>query len=255
MPKNERIKLNKYQFAELISEVDGLCPICTEELLILDKGNQQVALSQAAHIYPHSPSNEEQELLEGVPKLSENDESIENLIMLCPNCHYKFDHPRTRAGYMEMFKLKQQLIKRRKAKEHYQKHNIEQDIIEILQGICEIDIINDTRKLSYQALTVNTKMSVDASPAVKNIVTRDARDYYLPIRDALVQLEEDAPGKSELIAKEIALFYHELKTKGFSQDEIYYAINDWIDAKTYRQYTFLTPFITAFYIQNCEVFS
>lgn len=98
-------------------------------------------------------------------------------------------------------------------------------------------------------------MNVDASDIVKRMVTRDVRDYYLPIRDALIQLEHDAPGKSELIAKEVALFYAELKTKSLCQDDIYYGINDWLDAKTKRQYTLITPLITAFYIQNCEVFS
>ena len=99
--KKDRIRLSKYQFVELISEVNGLCPLCSEELLTL-KGSKQAALSQAAHIYPHSPSAEEAKLLDGLPKLATDDESIENLIMLCPNCHYEFDHPRTREGYINV---------------------------------------------------------------------------------------------------------------------------------------------------------
>ena len=94
-----------------------------------------------------------------------------------------------------------------------------------------------------------------ASDAVKNIVIRDVHDYYIPIQEALIQLEHDTPGKSDLIAKEISLFYSELQAQKFSQDDMYYAINDWLDAKTQRQHKLVTPFITAFYIQDCEVFS
>lgn len=34
-----------------------------------------------AHIYPHSPTDSEKELLKDVPKLSDDPESIENLII------------------------------------------------------------------------------------------------------------------------------------------------------------------------------
>ena len=254
MDKKSRIHLNKYQFAELIAEVDGLCPLCSQELLTL-KGSGQAALAQAAHIYPHSPSKEEQMLLDGLPKLTSNDESIENLIMLCPNCHYKFDHPRTRKGYMQLFKLKQQLLKRKAAQAYYHKHSLESDIVSVLENICHINAGVDQRKLSYNAITVERKMGGKASDAVKNIVIRDVRDYYVPIKEALLQLECDFPGKSDLIAKEFSLFYSELLTQKISPDDIYYAVNDWLDSKTQYQYKLATPFITAFYIQDCEVFS
>lgn len=255
MPTSSRIQLSRYEFAHLISEVDGLCPLCSKKLLQLENKTRQAALSQAAHIFPHSPSNEEKLILKDVPMLSSNVESLDNLILLCPTCHYEFDHPRTYEGYMKMYMLKKQLSRRYNAREYYQRYNIEDDIISVLQKIGEIDTYKNTQKLSYKALTISAKMSVDATAAVKNMVSRDAIDYYLPIQDALFQLEKDSPGKSDLIAKEVALFYTQLKASGLSQDNIYYSINDWIDQKTQRQYGMLTPFITAFYIQNCEVFS
>ncbi|MBR3237863.1 MAG: HNH endonuclease [Oscillospiraceae bacterium] len=255
MSANDRIQLSKNQFARLIAETDGMCPVCSTELLQLNAQTRLTALSQAAHIYPHSPTDTEKSILHDVPMLSDNAESLDNIIMLCPNCHTKFDHPRTREGYMEMYALKRQLIKRRIAREYYQKHSIEDDIISVLQTISNVDICDDRRKLSYTALQIKQKMSVDASRAVINLVLRDARDYYLPIREALLQVESDAPGKSDMIAKEVALFYSELKNQHLTQDEIYYAINEWLDSRTHRKYIYVTQFVTAFYIQNCEVFS
>ena len=93
MGQESRIKPSRNQFAKLISEVDSLCPLCQEELIVLRNGST-TNLSQAAHIYPHSPTTSEKELLKNVPRLSSDPESVDNLIMLCHNCHHKFDNQR-----------------------------------------------------------------------------------------------------------------------------------------------------------------
>lgn len=254
MSQEGRIQLSKNRFAKLISEVDGLCPLCQENLIVMRNG-QTTNLSQAAHIYPHSPTDSEKELLKDVPRLSDDPESIENLIMLCPNCHHKFDNPRTVADYMTLYTLKKRLINLNMAREYYRKHSLEADLVALFDGIEAIDIEANSQQLSYKVMTVRNKMSKDASRSTVQRVIRDVRDYYLPIQEALVQLEHDAPRKSDLIAKQVSLFYSELRQKNLSQDEIYQIICDWFDRKTCQQHTMLTPLITAYYIQNCEVFS
>lgn len=252
--KKAELSSAKIRLLSLISEVNGLCPLCLEELIISDNG-RTTNLSQAAHIYPHSPTDSEKVLLKNVPKLSEDPENIKNLIMLCPNCHIKFDNPRTVAGYMKVYNIKKQLINRNAARKYYRKHNLEDDLVSLLDSIETVDVETDLRKLSYDVMTVRNKMSKGASNLILQFVIRDVRDYYIPIRDALVQLEHDSPGKSDLIAKEVSLFYSELKNDNLSQDEIYRAIIDWFDRKTHQKYTFLSTIITAYYIQNCEVFT
>jgi len=254
MEKSNRIRLSKYQFAQLFEEVNCLCPLCSEELLI-QKGDKQTALAEAAHVYPHSPSDAELEDLKDVPKLSENVESIENLIMLCPTCHTKFDKPRTRDDYIQIYRIKKLFTTRRRAREHYSKHDLESELIEALKAIAELNPINNLQVLSYDAIVVEKKMNRGASKGLINAVTRDVRDFYLAIKNVLLQLERDKPGISDMIAKEVGLFYSRLLLLKYSQDDIYYAIIDWIDTKTLHQFTFASPFITAFYIQNCEVFS
>lgn len=254
MAQENRIKLSKNVFAELISEVDGLCPLCLEKLIV--SGNEQTTnLSQAAHIYPHSPTDSEKELLKDVPRLSSNPESVENLIMLCPNCHTKFDNPRTVEKYMMLYNRKRQLINWNTAKGYYKKHSLEDDLVSLLGSIETVDVEINPQHLSYDVMTVRDKMSTSASHATVQRVIMDVREYYFPIRAALAQLEHDAPGKSDLIAKQVSLFYSELNQKNLSQDEIYQVICDWFDRKTHKQYTLLTSIITAYYIQNCEVFS
>lgn len=254
MAQPSRITISPYIYSELFAEVEGLCPLCLSELLTT-KNNRYSNQGQAAHIYPHSPSEEELISLANVPMLADTPESINNLILLCPSCHTKFDHPRTREEYMQLYALKDQLIRRKTARKHYSNHSLENDLIALLNCIDTIDTEIDSKKLSYNVMTVRNKMYGKASNSLIQVVLRNVRDYYLPIRDALIQLEHDTPGKSDLIAKQIGLFYSKLNVEGFSLDEIYYSINEWLDFRTNQKYKLLTPLITAFYIQNCEVFS
>ena len=253
MASKDRIRPTKLEFAMLVSEVEGLCPLCQEVLIPKDKGKSNI--SQAAHIYPHSPSEEEKKILSGVPMLSDNPESTENLLMLCPTCHQKIDHPRTRDEYMELYQIKQTILKRNAVRTYYKAHNLEEDLVSLFSCIESIDTEVDSRKLSYNAMTVREKMNRGASNGVFQTVIRDVKDYYLPIQEALAQIEYDTPGVSDILAKEVALFYSILRSKGLTQDEIYYTINDWLNQKTKHQYEVLTPIITAFYVQNCEVYS
>lgn len=254
MALNNRIQLTKSEFAELISEVDGLCPLCQEELIFKGKG-VATNISQAAHIYPHSPSAKEKEILSDVPMLSDNPESIDNLLMLCPTCHYKFDHPRTRDEYMELYQIKRAILRQNAVRAYYKSHNLEEDLVSLFNHIESIDTEVDSRKLSYSAMTVREKMNQGASNGVFQAIIRNVKDYYLPIQEALAQIEYDTPGASDRLAKQVALFYSTLQHEGLTQDEIYYAINDWLDRKTKHRHEVLTPIVTAFYVQNCEVYS
>lgn len=122
MSPQNRFRPGKYETAELISEVNGLCPMCLDKLVAFS-GGKHTNLCEAAHIYPHSPTKDEEDLLRDVPRLSEDPESMDNLIMLCPSCHHKFDNPRTLEGYMQLYGLKQQLLHQNAARKYYKSHS------------------------------------------------------------------------------------------------------------------------------------
>ena len=104
-----RKKYTENQYIILFNEVDGLCPICSIKLIYekADKLNKRVNL---AHIYPHSSTPEEKKLLENVERLSDDVDNIKNIIWLCPNCHEKFDKPRTLEGYNKILNIKKKIL-------------------------------------------------------------------------------------------------------------------------------------------------
>ncbi|MBF2595398.1 HNH endonuclease, partial [Listeria welshimeri] len=64
----------------LYNQVDGRCPFCGKNLHYVK--NQIQTLFEVAHIYPANPKSYESELLKDVPRLSEDVNSIENLIVV-----------------------------------------------------------------------------------------------------------------------------------------------------------------------------
>ena len=249
-----RIHLTENRFAKLLDEVDNLCPLCSARLLI-ERDGKLVKIAEGAHIYPHSPTSDEKKELEGVPLLADDVESLDNIILLCPNCHTKFDKPRVREEYLRLYRIKQAIITQRKAQEYYQVHDLETEIVEVLRTVTTMPISTDEHQLSYDAIKAGEKMSHGASEIIKHTVIKDIRSHYVTIQNALKQLECDHPNISTMLAKQVGLYYLRLKKEGLSQDETYYAINDWINQKTNYQYKMASQYITAFYIQDCEVFT
>ncbi|MDL2324509.1 HNH endonuclease [Ruminococcaceae bacterium OttesenSCG-928-A16] len=249
-----RIRIGKNHFAKLYEEVRGMCPLCGK-VLIDDSGNRLNSRAEAAHIYPHSPTNEEIKLLKDAPRLSQDPENLDNLILLCSNDHKMFDHPRTVDGYMKLYNLKKQLLDNAAGKEYYEKHSIESDLFIILEKLGSHIISDASIKLSYDAIKVMDKMKDTESVLIKNTISQHVNDYYLVIKDFLKELEKDHGGVSDLIAAEIKTCYLDLKKNCFTQESIYYHLVEWLNAKTANAYIYATPIIIAYYIQNCEVFT
>lgn len=252
MSKRDRPDISKRDYALLINEVDSLCPICSEPLIFF-KNSKSSNLSQAAHIYPHSPSADEEVLLANVPRLSTNVDDIENLIMLCPTCHVKFDHPRTVEEYLVLYDLKRKLLLQQKAREYYKSHDIESDICDVFTRLSkELESEHNT-KLSYNAKKLNDKLT-GCSSSLPNIIRRDVRDYYFPIKSILFEVEKEHPGITESFAIQVKSLYLQYTRINLPKNQIYESINEWLNKKTKNKYQLIIPFLTAFYIQNCEVF-
>lgn len=83
-------------------------------------------------------------------------------------------------------------------------------------------------------MTVEEKMSKCASNRIKNLLIAAVKDYFIPIHEAIVQLEKDSLGKSTIVATEIALLYAKQYSDSLSQDEIYYSINDWLQLHSFQ---------------------
>ena len=100
----------------LFNEVNGRCPICGGKLTH-KKENKIIKTFEVAHIYPANPRPDEVELLKDEERLSNDVNSLDNVLAVCRICHKKFDTPRTVEEYRSWVRLKKTLIQQAKLKD------------------------------------------------------------------------------------------------------------------------------------------
>ncbi|WP_223804359.1 MULTISPECIES: HNH endonuclease signature motif containing protein [Acinetobacter] len=148
--KNSRIKPTENLKIVLFNEVNGLCPKCNKPLMHNNK-NQLTKLYEIAHIYPHSAHPHEAELLKNEEKLNDDLDHEDNLIALCRDCHKIFDIPRTIEGYREMIKIKRELQRISRLKNHWYENKLESEINDVINSLVNLTTIA-TAELSLKAI-------------------------------------------------------------------------------------------------------
>lgn len=237
--------------ARLLAEVNNLCPLCGKRLLGV-KGGDSIKYYQIAHIYPHSPTAEQQETLKSVPRVTDT-ESFENLIALCLESHHKQDFHTTVDDYMLLYNLKQKLMGQSRARDNASFVPIEDQLEEVLQKLKNVDT-DQISPLSYNPVLVDHKITQENGllrAKVKNMVVQ----YFPFVKDAFGQLDGHGHQKFEKIATQFKLGFQNMAEQQLSQEAVFDGLVNWLQSKTHSQYGVACEIIVAFFIQNCEVFN
>ena len=238
----------------LLAEVNYFCPICGCDLHV-KKGRRNSISAEAAHIFPLNPTLEDSLALEGIEQPEElNDDN--NFIMLCPTCHDKFDKPRTSEDYLALKKEKERLSYKRLLETLHSRFSLEDEVREVVRCLSECNF-EDAGPLSLDALKVRQKLSPNFNQLVAQTIENAVTIYYPSIQRLFYLIDKSKPGTSRCIASEVKSFY--CKTAQLlgvnRQIEIYHAVIDWIMAKTRNRFTpEACQIVTAYFIQDCEVF-
>lgn len=249
---NDRKSYTENEQLLLYTQVEGICPICTEPLNYT-KGGRVFKKFQLAHIYPLNPSKIEEELLKDEKWLSVDVNNMDNIIPLCLNCHEKFDNPRTISEYQMLYKIKETIMQRSKISNTYSLFNIEDEIREVLK---KLNIDNgEMAKLEYTALKVEQKANDSLPPLLKKQIIQDVTEYFKFIQDIFLEIDKSVPEKFNTVAMQIKGFYCKCKQTTQNQEEIYRSIVNWIYNKTGKYSLRACEIVVSFFIQDCEVFS
>lgn len=248
---NKRIDIGENNKMLLFTEVDGICPICTKKLMYKKK-NKTYKNFEVAHIYPLNPTKPEEKLLFGLEKLSEDRNSLDNLIALCPDCHTKFDKPRIKEEYLKVVNLKKRLISKTKLANLISENLIEDNITVILEKL--IEVRSEDIELQFDTKKVDEKLDNTIFPLTKLNIKKDVNMYYKFIRIKLKELDAINEGVFEVIACQVRLCYLQMRKDNGNQEEIYNNLSRWL-YKTTQEVSFdACKIIISFFIQNCEVF-
>lgn len=251
---NARIKIGIPNVMILYDQVDGICPLCAKQLLY-DKSKKE-KLYEIAHIYPLNPTESELKTLQNEEILSTDLNHIDNLILLCPTCHTKFDKPRTVTEYRKLVALKKRLIHKNKVYGQFNSYKIEEEINKVLEMlVSEVPSDSEETKLKYDALKVSEKADETLTALTKRDIEKDVVDYYLVIKQKFIDLNKERPGSFDLLSSQVKAFYTELKISGISQEDIFDGVIEWFNKKTNNYSRIACRIIASFFVQNCEVLS
>lgn len=241
------------QNVALLSQVNRICPLCTEPLFY-KKGGKSYKDYQIAHIYPLNPTAAEIALLASEKKLSADVNDENNVIPLCTKCHAQFDKPRTIEEYRLLYDLKNNLIDRSGQQAIWHRYAIEDEIAEVIEAIYNDPELENESEIDFQPKEVDDKLDETISRPTKRKIKNNVNDYYIFIKKRFASLDQAKGDLSDIISLQIKTYYLKQKQMGFSQQVIFENLTAWIHAKTKSKTTDAAEILTSFFVQNCEVF-
>ena len=247
--KKGRIVLDSKEEAQLFSDCNGLCSLCGKAL-IYNKNTDKGRGFQAAHIYPHSPNEQQKIELQNVPMPREI-ESIDNIVLLCERCHNTYDYQTTRQDYLRLYDIKQKQLRQRLAKESVADIILETEIDQVLDSLKDINQ-DELKELNMIPVAVKQKVSdLHLQCKIQGYVSL----YFNYIKKKLQELDVICSFRSEAIAKEISLCFTKAKCDELfiDQNAIFDTIADWLVSKTHRERS-ACEVVVAYFVQDCEVF-
>ena len=254
--ENKRRKYKPDEKLSLLFEVNEMCPLCGESL-IKKKGKRTINIYEIAHIYPHSPSMYEKELLKNENRLSDDVDDLINVIMLCPTCHTKHDKYTTVEEYRNLFEIKKRAIVEEQYKGLYGNHIIDEEInivVNLLAQNCS-QSANSKVELGMSAMKIAEKTDESMELITKITIESYVRIFFPEIQNKFKELDNNEEGIFDIIAVQIKAFYLQVKKIDKNQTAIFTQIVEWIYQRTGKKNRIASTIIASFFVQNCEVFS
>ena len=252
--QDNRRNFSKNEKQVLFNEVNGRCPMCGRKLTH-EKAGKIFKTFEIAHIYPANPLPEEIAILANEERLSDDVNNLRNVIAVCRICHKIFDTPRTIDEYRSWVRVKKKLIQDNSIKDIYALFNIEADIKIVLENLTTVSLEESSVPLSLKSLKIEEKINDTLSYVLKRSIKNNVVDYFNYIKQIFIDIDKITPYKFSTVATQIKSFYCKCMQINDNQEDIYYALVNWLDEKT-GHYSFIAcEILISFFIQDCEVFS
>lgn len=249
----DRIAITGNMDNAYLLEVGGICPLCGKYMLA-SKGKRMNKQYQIAHIYPNRPTPNEANELKGLERLGANCEEFENKIALCKDCHGYYDDHKTKDEYLNLLKIKKDLLSISKAKIATSHQDLEQEIIAIINELSKIDQNTlQKMKLEYQALKVSNKIE-DTYPILKIKIENYVCIYFNFIKETFKNFHQAGQIDFELIASEIKTGFLKCEKEMLSKSETFECLVKWLKSKSVGSSNEACEAVISYFVQNCEVF-
>jgi hypothetical protein len=256
---NQTVELStKAQSNELslLIEVNSCCPLCHSQL-VLEKNGQSVTNYRATSIFPKSVSLNMRQEFEKIPRLTNNLDSYENTIMLCPGCSAKYQANTTFDEYQKLVSIKSSLLREKADLEKARSLPLDDQIAEVVGRIAELPG-SDVTNQKFDVVEVKKKIYPEFF-----LLERKTRNYivenYPYVRELFAQLDGKGSLRFRRICRQVNNAYLDYADDGNlfeqqDQDKVFDALVAWLMHAIGSNHRIACEIMIAFFIQNCEVF-
>ena len=213
----ERRSYTPAEEVAILTQVEGCCPLCGTALFY-KKNGRTYRFFELAHIYPLNPTPAEAEELKDVELLSVDRNDLDNQIPLSTGCHTRFDKPRTRAEYEELFRVKRGLIERERQRALMREYPLEDGIHQIVVALGNVSIEESAEEdPTLDPQTVDAKCKTAMPELIIRKIKRNVTDYYPHVKREFRVLEQEYPTKSQFIYSQVRTFYLKQDSLGLTK--------------------------------------
>jgi hypothetical protein len=252
----KREKYSDDEHSILYAEAGGCCPLCMLPILYKKPGSKKPSKGyEVAHIYPLNPTKPQAQALSEYPAPADVN-ALENVIVLCPTCHTKYDKDFKIDEFENIRKIKNKYLSDAKAKVSASEHTIQEEIYEILDAIATFDPkeLAAFPPTNFNISTVDRKLRTGMSPLQKHEIKFNAISFYVRIRDHIRRLEQFDQASVKILQNQINSYYLAMnKQNPENKDLVFNYVAQWMSSKTNKP-ILAAKVLTSFFVQNCEVF-
>lgn len=251
---NPRIKFDSNEQSILYAETGGACPLCTSPMMFKKASSNKLNKGyEIAHIYPLNANPVQKRALARFPAPPDLN-ALENLILLCPSCHTKYDKDFKIEEYLELLAIKKNYLSEAEARQTASQHVLHEEIKEILDIISKDQGGFEDLKITKLDVASLDKKLIGVSPLQRRDIRNNAVDFYVSIRNQIRLIEQRDQAVIRILQNQINTYYLLMSQQNpDSKDFVFNSIAKWISLRTGRD-IMAARVLVSFFVQNCEVF-
>ena len=251
---NPRIKYDSNEQSILYAEAGGACPLCTSPMMFKKASSNKLNKGyEIAHIYPLNANPVQEKALAKFPAPPDLN-ALENLILLCPSCHAKYDKDFKIEEYLELLAIKKNYLSEAEARQTASQHVLHEEIKEILDIISKDQGGFEDLKITKLDVASLDKKLIGVSPLQRRDIRNNAVDFYVSIRNQIRLIEQRDQAVIRILQNQINTYYLLMSQQNpDSKDFVFNSIAKWISLRTGRD-IMAARVLVSFFVQNCEVF-
>lgn len=169
---------------------------------------------------------------------------------MCPDCAKKYDLGRNDDSVNRMRAIKDRFLEIASIQETVSEQKLEEDVCRVLQKISNLPSPADV-DLNYVPVTISQK--VPSNPELMARIKVWVNLHYPDVHATLQDLNRENKLRFEPFCMQVRLVYLNLKSKGYSQNDIFEGMIKWLMDATNEGYH-PCEVVISYFVQKCEVF-